>query len=600
MRILQVVHDFVPHHTGGSELYAFYLSQELARRHQVDVLFTGFDRQRPQYTRATFEYEGLRCHEVVHNHLSTRFQDTYADAQMEKMFERLLDECRPELIHIHHLLNHSVNYLDIAAQRGIPVVFTLHDYWLSCARMGQRLRQDGHVCETIDVDACGSCLKDTNGLTAVGRRIAAAGVRAIKLTASAAVPTHARPPADDRSTRAVTIDGDTREATVIRPPCSMPLACGGEGLCTLRFGLAVESAGQPAAVRCAIHADGDLIWTRELTAGGRPGWNDFRVALGRQPGAAPLRLTVEPRSAAVSAVYCSTPVTETDGADTRRSFAAAKRLVQSAARALPSQLSEPSPSQVASRLRQIRDCCRNVDLFLAPSRFLRDRLLEFGLPDERIVYLPLGLPHRITAAPRAPRQPMRVGYVGVLAPHKGVHVLIDAFKQLVGRRPGSASLSIHGSAAWFPEYARRLRADAQGWDVQFCGEFRPGDADALYRGLDVLVVPSLWWENAPLTIREAALAGIPVLGSNLGGMAESIAHFGNGLLFEAGSAADLANRLLSLVEDEMLWRRLARGGVAPPTIEEHARAIEGHYAELMAARLTRAATAQPLAVGEPL
>jgi glycosyltransferase involved in cell wall biosynthesis len=598
MRILQVVHDFLPHHTGGSELYAFYLSQELARRHEVDVLFTGFDRQRPQYTRATFEYEGLRCHEVVHNHLSSGFQDTYADPRMDAIFQRLLDDFRPELIHIHHLLNHSINYVDIAAHRGIPVVFTLHDYWLSCARMGQRLRHNGHVCETLDVDACGSCLKDANGLTAVGRRIAAAGVRVIQLTAAVAGPRTERPRTADWTTCPVTIDGETRDAVVLNPPAAVPLTCGSEGLCALRFGLAVEWTSDTAALRCAIHGDGNLIWTRELAPTSRLQWIDFRVALRRPPGSAPLQLTVEPRSGRVSAVYCSTPVTETQGAESTRSFAAAKRLVQSAARAWPSQLAEPSPSQVAARLRHILDCCRNVDLFLAPSVFLRDRLLEFGLPDERIVYLPLGIPHRITAEARTPQRPMRVGYIGVLAPHKGVHILIEAFKQAARRSPGCASLFLHGSGMWFSDYARRLRADAEGCNVQFCGEFRPSDANALYRSLDLLVVPSLWWENAPLTIREAALAGIPVLGSNLGGTAESIRHFGNGLLFEAGSATDLADRLLALIDDETLWSRLAHGTVAPPTIEEHARAIERHYAELSRRDLTR--TAQRLAIGGPL
>lgn len=587
MRILQVVHDFVPHHTGGSELYAFYLSQELARRHQIDVFFTGFDRERPQYTHATFEYEGLRCHEVVHNHLSARFQDTYADAKMETIFERLLGERQPELIHIHHLLNHSINYLDIAAARGIPVVFTLHDYWLSCARMGQRLRRDGHICETLDVIACGSCLKDANGLTAVGRRIAAAGARVIKLTTSAGAVARDVIGTNGETPRPVTCDGETREAIVVRPPAVVELPCGGDRLCALRFGLAVECMDRSAVVRCAIHANGDLIWTRELTVEDLPvRWRDFRVAFAPPNGAAPLQLTIESRSAAV--VYCSSPILETQRADTRESFATVKRLVQSVARALPSELAEPSPSQVASRLGHIHECCRHVDLFLAPSLFLRDRLVEFGLPTNRIVYLPLGLPHRISGPERAPHRPMRIGYIGVLAPHKGVHVLIEAFKQAVRRRPGLASLQIHGSAAWFPDYARQLRADAQGWDIQFCGEFRHVDADALYSGLDVLVVPSLWWENAPLTIREAAMAGIPVIASNLGGMAESIRHFANGLLFEAARADHLADQVVALIDDKELWRRLARAASDPPTIEEHAQAIERHYFELMSARSTRA------------
>jgi glycosyltransferase involved in cell wall biosynthesis len=187
--------------------------------------------------------------------------------------------------------------------------------------------------------------------------------------------------------------------------------------------------------------------------------------------------------------------------------------------------------------------------------------------------------------------PLRFGYVGALAPHKGIHVLVEAFRKVVDARPGLATLSIHGSTGWLPRYVSDLRHAARGYDIDFPGEFRHQDVAAIYRELDVLVVPSLWWENAPLTIQEAAQAGIPVLGSNLGGTAEFIARSRNGLLFERGSASELAYAMMALIDDPDLWRALARGGAPPRTIESDAADIEARYRAAITARLDRS-TAQ--------
>jgi hypothetical protein len=128
MRILQVIHDFVPQHVAGSELYCYYLSGALAeRQHSVHAFFTEFDLARPQYSYRRHELGALTCHEVVHNHEHASFTETYLNPRMDDRFEQILDHERPDVVHLHHLLNHSMNYPAIAKRRGIPVVFTLHD-----------------------------------------------------------------------------------------------------------------------------------------------------------------------------------------------------------------------------------------------------------------------------------------------------------------------------------------------------------------------------------------------------------------------------------------------------------------------------------------
>ena len=158
MRILQVIHDFMPHHVAGSELYCFYLSSELSKRHQIDVLFTERDLSRAQYSYRRQLHGRLTFHEVVHNREYRKFEHSYADPSMERAYVRLLEEIEPDVVHVHHLMNHSVEYPRLAKERGIKVVFTLHDYWLSCGHYGQRLRPGHGICDEIDVRACADCL----------------------------------------------------------------------------------------------------------------------------------------------------------------------------------------------------------------------------------------------------------------------------------------------------------------------------------------------------------------------------------------------------------------------------------------------------------
>ncbi len=172
MRILQVIHDFLPHHAAGSELYCYYLSKQLSKRHSIYLMFTEVDHAKPQYYYRRSSYMGLPLYEVTHNHIYRRFEDTYADPKMDRVFSRILDEVRPDVVHLQHLLNHSINYITIARKRCIPVVFTLHDYWLSCPNGGQRIRPDLHVCDPMVLEDCADCIRKFGGAASLGARVA--------------------------------------------------------------------------------------------------------------------------------------------------------------------------------------------------------------------------------------------------------------------------------------------------------------------------------------------------------------------------------------------------------------------------------------------
>jgi glycosyltransferase involved in cell wall biosynthesis len=107
-------------------------------------------------------------------------------------------------------------------------------------------------------------------------------------------------------------------------------------------------------------------------------------------------------------------------------------------------------------------------------------------------------------------------------------------------------------------YGERLAALRAGMEsvITLHGRYENDDLPAILAELDVLVVPSLWYEAFGLTIREAHLAGVPVVTANHGAMAEAVQDGRTGLLFQAGDAASLAAVLRRLADDPGLRARL--------------------------------------------
>ena len=158
LRILYVVHQFLPRHRAGTELYTFYLAREMVRRgHAVAVYATEIHSDQEQYGLRRGSYEGIPLFEVVHNHIFPTFRHTYRDKVMEQHFEAILEETRPDLVHFQHLHLHSIGYIDLVAKRSIPMVYTLHEYILMCPRMGQLLRPGLEICPGPEPRACARC-----------------------------------------------------------------------------------------------------------------------------------------------------------------------------------------------------------------------------------------------------------------------------------------------------------------------------------------------------------------------------------------------------------------------------------------------------------
>lgn len=226
---------------------------------------------------------------------------------------------------------------------------------------------------------------------------------------------------------------------------------------------------------------------------------------------------------------------------------------------------------VERRTEQLTTARRACDLLVSPSRFLREQFVAFGTPREHIVHRRNGIRvERFIDTEFDPAGPLRVGYAGRITSRKGVHVLVDAFEQV----DGDAELHVFGQFDPRSDpYHDRLR-EGTGERVTFHGQY---EATTPYERVDVLVVPSLWYENSPLVVQEAFASRVPVVAGDIGGMAELVDHGEDGLTVPPGDVDALADSLQDLVDSPSTVRRL-RAGIDPPTsLDEHARELLDLY-----------------------
>ncbi len=238
---------------------------------------------------------------------------------------------------------------------------------------------------------------------------------------------------------------------------------------------------------------------------------------------------------------------------------------------------------VERRMSETRRVAELTDLFIAPSRRLRERFInDFGVPENKIVYLDYGFPmdYLTTLETESPRQRFTFGYIGTHIPAKGVNMLIEAFSRMNGR----SELLIWGREA--AQSTAALKRMAHGLNVRFMGEYvNRNIATEVMSRIDCIVVPSIWQENSPLVIHEAQICGKPVITADVGGMAEYVEHLTNGLLFRHRDPQDLYEKMLFAVENPETMNRLGRRGYlydkASLNISEHVKAIVNIYHSLI-------------------
>lgn len=208
-----------------------------------------------------------------------------------------------------------------------------------------------------------------------------------------------------------------------------------------------------------------------------------------------------------------------------------------------------------------------VDQFVSPSEFLRQRYIDWGLPAEKIVVIENGQ----SDEPALPPRPLaegetrnRFGFFGQINPYKGLHVVLEALHQMPKEDRKKIVLEVHGAnleyqSQEFQEKIEALRKPLikQGV-VQWVGPYQPHELRSRMAGVDWVVVPSIWWENSPMVIQEAFVCGRPLVVSNLGGMAEKVVDYQDGVKVQAGNILDWSSKLKEIALYAEEWNELRK------------------------------------------
>ena len=448
LRVLHTIHDFLPRHRAGSEIYALNLCQELQNRCHVTVLCADYDQGRTHGSLTWRLHDGVPVVELANNWPFRTLAETYRSSLVDDRIGQVLDAVQPDVVHVHNLLNLSFELPALAHERGIPVVATLHDYTLVCASGGQRLhRAEQYVCRTIDLDRCARCFRESPFYT--------------QMTVGGALP------AGPRRLLA-------RTASSLLPPAVLA-----------------------RTARTAGRAVGPSV----------------------------------------------------------------------------------TPADMAARQDAARKVFDDVDLFVSPSESLANEYRQLGIDDAKLRVSDYGFPELASPPKRTPSGRLRIGYVGSIVWHKGVHVLIDAAAKLL---PASSwQITAHGSLDVSPDYVAAQKRAAEGLPIQFVGSFDRDQTAEVFSQIDVLVVPSLWLENSPLVIHEAFMAGVPVIGSRIGGTADLVRDGVNGLLYEPTSSSALRDALQGLIDDPDRLTQLTPRAAEVKSIQDDAREWRAIYAEVV-------------------
>eukprot|EP00041_Stephanoeca_diplocostata_P039527 m.1634234 g.1634234 ORF g.1634234 m.1634234 type:complete len:2281 (-) comp25413_c0_seq5:6626-13468(-) len=229
---------------------------------------------------------------------------------------------------------------------------------------------------------------------------------------------------------------------------------------------------------------------------------------------------------------------------------------------------------VANRMESTRAVCRDVDVFIAPSQYMCDRMTaELPVLANKTLVHDYGfnlsyLPRRPVGFRAIPKLDGVVfGYTGRHHPSKGVEMLIESFYRIPGsdsllriwgRNEGQLTASLRETEAKCRAQAD-ARGDRQGKRVEWFAEYTNREVfDAVFMQCDVLVVPSVWAENSPLVIHEAQQCGVPIVTANKGGMSEFVHDGVNGLLFEHRNNASLTAALTKVVADPAVMATLGQ------------------------------------------
>ncbi|MGC8927376.1 MAG: glycosyltransferase [Myxococcota bacterium] len=159
MKILFVNHSFLPYSSTGVENYTYTLAKYLSHKDEVLIYSAIFDPSKERFKKHRYQYDGLDIISFYHDSVYRDFSETYLSRRQDELFEEIIKEFSPDVVHFQHIMFHSVGYIDILNRKDIPSILTLHDFYYLCPDLGQRLFLGRYRCKNKFPLKCALCFK---------------------------------------------------------------------------------------------------------------------------------------------------------------------------------------------------------------------------------------------------------------------------------------------------------------------------------------------------------------------------------------------------------------------------------------------------------
>ncbi len=232
---------------------------------------------------------------------------------------------------------------------------------------------------------------------------------------------------------------------------------------------------------------------------------------------------------------------------------------------------------------------RHYEVFqrlIAPTSFLRTAYVNNGYPGDKVQKITFGLNRQPLEGYTHPRNSFKkkltFGYIGQLYWHKGVDLLMEAFNKL---NDPELKLMIYGDKNQDINYTEKLNLlKGDNPNIQLLGTFPRERLGEFLHNIDVLVIPSLWYENAPLVLLNALATRTPVIASDVDGMNEFIKHDFNGMLFDPGDMQDLYRKLKECIDYPEDLIRISHNANYEKSIKDNVEELLQIYKECISER----------------
>ena len=237
-------------------------------------------------------------------------------------------------------------------------------------------------------------------------------------------------------------------------------------------------------------------------------------------------------------------------------------------------------AMIDDRSKKMREALSKMDIVVFPTVFLYQEFSKWGFQSKEVIISEHGIDATLFKDfKKKPSKKIRFAFIGAIIPAKGLDVLLKAWKKI---NSSKAELRIYGNFDLDKKYASSLKSLLSGSEsIKLKGTFKPEEIAQVFSEVDILVLPSRWFENGPLVLRNSLLGKIPVIAANLGSNPEYINDKVNGLLFFNDDENDLASKLEFIINNPTQIETMAVKIGEQKSIKQDVLNLLGSYEKLL-------------------